>query len=102
MPPRRQQQWVFHGNVLSSNDSLLQLNVNDSAVITLILGEELLPTMGRCRAQFEGADYGPEYLILNQGDQVDLEDHPLADGDWSFGRAHGVRGWFPTQLWEPQ
>jgi len=50
-------------------------------------------------AAFDGPAWGPDYLTLSEGDVVQIDAHPDADGDWVYGEfnrnGHSAAGWLP-------
>lgn len=72
----------------------------DSASPQAALATPLITSFGRCLAQFDGTQFGPEYLILEKDEEVDLVSHPDADANWVYGQARGIKGWLPTEFWE--
>ena len=63
-------------------------------------GSMIAHSIGHILADFQGAEYGPDYLTLSRGELVSLCPSPKATG-WSFGirMKHGHSGWFPSQFW---
>merc|ERR1712060_30415 len=49
---------------------------------------------------FNGREYGPEYLIVHQGECLEKIDHPEADDWWSYARCinKSLQGWVPTSF----
>ena len=57
---------------------------------------------GIIKADFDGSEYGSEYLRLSKGAIVELQRYDDLEPNWAFGRrADGQKGWFPTTYWEP-
>ena len=55
------------------------------------------------QASFDGRDYGPDYLILDEGAQVLRLEHPQADDLWAYGeQASGGIGEQRSQGWYPR
>eukprot|EP00437_Effrenium_voratum_P060856 CAMPEP_0181494882 /NCGR_PEP_ID=MMETSP1110-20121109/52060_1 /TAXON_ID=174948 /ORGANISM="Symbiodinium sp., Strain CCMP421" /LENGTH=238 /DNA_ID=CAMNT_0023622427 /DNA_START=49 /DNA_END=762 /DNA_ORIENTATION=+ len=59
-------------------------------------------SIGHILADFQGFEYGTDYLTLSKGELVSLCPSPSAEG-WSFGIQvkDGRSGWFPSQFWAP-
>mmetsp|Transcript_14416 Transcript_14416/g.27009 ORF Transcript_14416/g.27009 Transcript_14416/m.27009 type:complete len:270 (+) Transcript_14416:84-893(+) len=59
-------------------------------------------SIGHILADFNGKEYGPDYLTLASGDLVSLCPSPDLNAEgWSFGIhvKDGSSGWFPSQFW---
>ena len=68
---------------------------NNSAGSTIRLAGELNSGVWVALADFDAADYGPEYTSLHVGDKVQkmqVPDGQYADEQWCYGRAevHGT------------
>ena len=63
-------------------------------------GPMMAHSMGHILADFQGAEYGADYLTVSAGELVSLCPSPSAEG-WSFGiqMKDGRSGWFPSQFW---
>ena len=54
-------------------------------------------------ADFNGLEYGAEYMTLKRGDVVELRIYDEKQPGWAFGRhSDGCEGWFPAAFWEFQ